>query len=185
MKKKPNLTNIDEYWSQKEIALVIWQVLNKIKRWLVVSSVDNGTCSLQLQLAVDLLTSVELDLKLMKKTVLSFGHWKIPNVWGHVNIIGEGAGQAVIQLKVQYGIDWNEMKDKPTHPYFDLVIKENYSYFRNKSHVNVKACFKYVAPPPKSMKQQIIIIYLIYYHQFLIFLRFTISVNICNLWNNK
>jgi len=89
--------------------------------------------------------NVSHNYNIQHDTLAAVHQFQIPNVWGHVNIIGEGAGQAVIQLKVQYGIDWNEMKDKPTHPYFDLVIKENYSYFRNKSHVNVKACFKWLA----------------------------------------
>jgi len=66
----------------------------------------------------------------------------IPNVWGHVNLIGQGAGQAVVQLAVQYGVDWQEMKDKPDRPYFDLHVDESYSNFRNKSHITVKACVR-------------------------------------------
>lgn len=67
---------------------------------------------------------------------------QIPNVWGHVNVIGRGAGQAVMQLKVQYGIDWEDLKDIPQRRYFDLYVEETYSHHRNKSHITVDACVK-------------------------------------------
>nr|CAH0103527.1 unnamed protein product [Daphnia galeata] len=73
------------------------------------------------------------------------GEGMIPNVWGHVNIIGQGAGQAVLQLKVQYGIDWEELNDVPKRRYFDLSIDENYSHFGNKSHVTIEACIRWLA----------------------------------------
>lgn len=57
-------------------------------------------------------------------------------------MIGRGAGQAVIQLKVQYGIDWEEMKDIPKRRYFELHVDETYSHFRNKSHVTVETCVR-------------------------------------------
>ena len=57
-------------------------------------------------------------------------------------MIGRGAGQAVMQLKVQYGIDWEELKDLSQRRYFDLYVEESYSHFRNKSHIRVDACVK-------------------------------------------
>lgn len=65
-------------------------------------------------------------------------------MWGHVNVIGRGAGQAVLQLNVKYGIDWEELRDLPKQAYFELHIDETYSNFRNKSHIQVKACVRYV-----------------------------------------
>ena len=70
---------------------------------------------------------------------------EIPNVWGHVNIIARGAGQAVLQLKVQYGVDWEDLRDRPKRPYFDLFIDETYSHFRNKSHISVETCVRWLA----------------------------------------
>uniref|UniRef100_A0A0P4XT60 Macroglobulin complement-related protein n=1 Tax=Daphnia magna TaxID=35525 RepID=A0A0P4XT60_9CRUS len=69
----------------------------------------------------------------------------IPNVWGHVNVVGRGAGQAVLQLKVQYGIDSDDLKDTPKKRFFDLHIDETYSHFRNKSHVTTEACVRWLA----------------------------------------
>lgn len=83
--------------------------------------------------------------KIEHDTLARVHRFKIPNVWGHVNILGQGAGQAVVQLDVQYGVDWEQMRDKPLMPYFDLHVDESYSYFRNKSHITVKACVRWLA----------------------------------------
>ena len=34
----------------------------------------------------------------------------IKNVWGHVNIFAKGTGQAVAQLDVNYGVDYEPFK---------------------------------------------------------------------------
>ncbi len=60
-------------------------------------------------------------------------------------MIGRGAGQAVLQLKVQYGIDWEELRDVPQRRYFDLHVDETYSHFRNKSHVTIETCVRWLA----------------------------------------
>lgn len=63
-------------------------------------------------------------------------------VWGHVNIEGRGAGQAVVQLDLSYGIDWEPFKDTgPVDP-FDLKIQEHFGG-RNKSILTIEACFRF------------------------------------------
>ena len=34
------------------------------------------------------------------------------NVWGHVNLYARGAGQAVAQLDLSYGVDYEPFKDR-------------------------------------------------------------------------
>ncbi|CAB4061936.1 unnamed protein product [Lepeophtheirus salmonis] len=36
------------------------------------------------------------------------------NVWGHVNLVAYGAGQALAQLDVNWGIDYEPFKDTPS-----------------------------------------------------------------------
>ena len=38
----------------------------------------------------------------------------IPNVWGHINIVATGAGQAIAQLDVNWGVDFEPFKDHPS-----------------------------------------------------------------------
>ena len=48
----------------------------------------------------------------MCQLLYSFNTFRIDatNVWGHVNIIAKGAGQAVAQLDVNYGVDYEPFK---------------------------------------------------------------------------
>ena len=34
----------------------------------------------------------------------------VPNVWGHVNLFARGAGQAVAQLDLTYGVDYQPFR---------------------------------------------------------------------------
>ena len=67
---------------------------------------------------------------------------QIPNVWGHVNFHATGAGRAVAQLDVNYGIDYEPFKDHPPEECFTLSINE-YFRGRNKSEIDVRSCFSW------------------------------------------
>ncbi|KAK3858623.1 hypothetical protein Pcinc_035182 [Petrolisthes cinctipes] len=68
----------------------------------------------------------------------------IQNVWGLVNIVANGAGQAILQLDVSYGVDWNELKKQPPVESFALTIYEDFSKFGNKSHCNIEVCARWI-----------------------------------------
>ena len=66
----------------------------------------------------------------------------IENVWGHVNLVATGAGQAIAQLDVNYGVDYEPFKDEPAQKCFNLTIEENPNrQSRNKSEISYKTCF--------------------------------------------
>ncbi len=66
----------------------------------------------------------------------------IPNVWGHINLVATGAGQAIAQLDVNWGVDYEPFKDHPARDCFNLTIQE-YFYGRNKSEIAIKSCFSW------------------------------------------
>ncbi|XP_037068259.1 CD109 antigen-like [Pollicipes pollicipes] len=69
----------------------------------------------------------------------------LPNVWGHVNVVGTGAGQAVVQLDVSYGFDRENLKDTPPVKSFELLVRENaVQEARNKSIIHVEACYRWM-----------------------------------------
>ncbi|CAL4102803.1 unnamed protein product [Meganyctiphanes norvegica] len=68
----------------------------------------------------------------------------ITNVWGLVNINAHGTGQAILQLDVSWGIDWETMKKQPPVESFDLVITERYPRFGNRSVGNIEICARWV-----------------------------------------
>ncbi|XP_037084851.1 CD109 antigen-like [Pollicipes pollicipes] len=53
------------------------------------------------------------------------------NVWGHLNVIGNGAGQAVVQLDVNYGVDTQNGIKRPPAKSFELSVREDFQRFRN------------------------------------------------------
>eukprot|EP00095_Tigriopus_kingsejongensis_P006650 maker-scaffold363_size195477-snap-gene-0.39 protein:Tk06650 transcript:maker-scaffold363_size195477-snap-gene-0.39-mRNA-1 annotation:"hypothetical protein DAPPUDRAFT_320142" len=66
----------------------------------------------------------------------------IPNVWGHMNVFAHGAGQAVAQLDVNYGVDYEPFKDQPATDCFKLSIQEHF-HGRNKSEITVLSCLSW------------------------------------------
>ena len=68
--------------------------------------------------------------------------FQIPNVWGHLNIIAKGSGQAVVQMDIDFGVDYDGFKDLAKIETFSLELKEFYSTFRNKSSITIQSCFQ-------------------------------------------
>ena len=66
----------------------------------------------------------------------------IPNVWGHINFHATGAGQAVAQLDINWGVDYEPRKDHPPEQCFNLTIHETFRG-RNKSEIDVKSCMSW------------------------------------------
>ena len=61
-------------------------------------------------------------------------------MWGHVNLVANGAGQAIAQLDVNWGIDYEPFKDAPPVDCFNLTVQE-FFHGRNKSEITIKSCF--------------------------------------------
>ena len=69
----------------------------------------------------------------------------IPNVWGTMKFHATGAGQAVVQLDQNYGIDYEPNKDIPPKDCFNLTIEEfPVISSRNKSEIVLKSCFAWL-----------------------------------------
>ena len=60
-------------------------------------------------------------------------------MWGHVNFHATGASLGVAQLDVNWGIDYEPLKDQPEQQCFNLTIDETFRG-RNKSEIDVKSC---------------------------------------------
>jgi capsule polysaccharide export protein KpsE/RkpR len=67
---------------------------------------------------------------------------QVPNVWGHLNVIAKGSGQAVVQMDISFGVDYERFKEMAKIETFKLEIKEFYSTFRNKSFITIQSCFR-------------------------------------------
>ncbi|TRY74425.1 hypothetical protein TCAL_00656 [Tigriopus californicus] len=78
--------------------------------------------------------------KIESENIAKMQRIDIPNVWGHINLVAHGAGQAIAQLDVNWGVDYEPFKDHPATDCFNLTIQE-YFHGRNKSEITIKSCF--------------------------------------------
>ncbi|ROT84000.1 hypothetical protein C7M84_022789 [Penaeus vannamei] len=65
-------------------------------------------------------------------------------------VVAEGAGQAVAQLEVSWGVDLERYLKRPARKYFELRVTEAYPNFRNKTLITTTACARWVAEDVSS-----------------------------------
>ncbi|XP_014294600.1 CD109 antigen isoform X1 [Halyomorpha halys] len=98
------------------------------------------------KLEVNLNSGVDPDFKhIIHITNSTFNNediFELKHIWGHVNIIGKGAGLALVQMDVSYGVDWEPLKDNPSRDNFNLRVREFYSHERNKSAITIETCMR-------------------------------------------
>uniref|UniRef100_T1K1D6 Alpha-macroglobulin receptor-binding domain-containing protein n=2 Tax=Tetranychus urticae TaxID=32264 RepID=T1K1D6_TETUR len=69
--------------------------------------------------------------------------FEIPKAYGPVIIRAQGSGLAIIQLDVQYNVDWPQFQIPPPIRAFTLDVKLR-SFGRNNSHINYRACSQWI-----------------------------------------
>ncbi|PNF42789.1 hypothetical protein B7P43_G13621 [Cryptotermes secundus] len=74
--------------------------------------------------------------------------FEVPNVWGHLNVISKGSGQAVVQMDINFGVDYEGFRELAIIETFNLEVKEFYSSFRNKSFITIQSCFRWLLEDP-------------------------------------
>ncbi|XP_076035144.1 CD109 antigen-like [Oratosquilla oratoria] len=72
----------------------------------------------------------------------SMRSFELSNIWGHINVVGHGSGQALVQLDYTYSVDKEFLLDVPPVPAFDFTIKTSYSG-RNNSRVHITTCSRW------------------------------------------
>ncbi|KAF8787021.1 CD109 antigen-like [Argiope bruennichi] len=65
--------------------------------------------------------------------------FEIDNAWGVVLVRAQGSGIALVQLSVQYNVDYPHLQTQPPVQAFDLKVK-GYYYGRNSSHIEISTC---------------------------------------------
>lgn len=63
----------------------------------------------------------------------------IPNPFGVIIVKAQGSGIAIVQLDVQYNVDWPHLQIQPPIRAFDLEVTATFTG-RNSSHINYRSC---------------------------------------------
>nr|BAR45622.1 macroglobulin complement-related 1 [Ammothea sp. RS-2014] len=64
---------------------------------------------------------------------------EIPNAWGVLSVKAEGSGMGILQLSMQYNVDWKRHQIAPPVPAFNLDVSALY-WGKNNSHIEIKSC---------------------------------------------
>ncbi|XP_076069383.1 CD109 antigen-like [Oratosquilla oratoria] len=84
-------------------------------------------------------------ITISNSSISKYRSFKIPNPWGHVYLRANGAGQALAQLEVSYGVDAPRYMKQPARKFFDLSVREHYHQANNKSRITTTVCARWVA----------------------------------------
>ncbi|RWS29912.1 CD109 antigen-like protein, partial [Leptotrombidium deliense] len=122
-------------WSSTQDTIVALQALIE---YSVQSKLREVT---DIEIVVDAPSSINTELKrhIGAKNLPRLQLYEIPNAYGPITVKAQGAGFAVVQLDVQYNVDWDHLKIPPPIPAFDLTVYYR-SFGRNHSHITFQAC---------------------------------------------
>lgn len=67
----------------------------------------------------------------------------IPNAFGAITVKAQGSGLAIVQLSVDYSVDWTMFQIQPPVRSYDLDVQATYTG-RNSSHINFKSCQRWI-----------------------------------------
>ena len=70
---------------------------------------------------------------------------QVPNPWGHVLLTSRGAGQALAQLTMTWGVDVTKELEQPARDFFSLRVSEYHHVPRNKSRITTTVCAQWTA----------------------------------------
>ena len=87
-------------------------------------------------------SNITMNIPIHSEGISAMRQIQIPNVWGHINFHATGAGQAIAQMDIVYGIDYEPFKDNPPEECFNLTIYETFRG-RNKSEIDVRSCMSW------------------------------------------
>lgn len=75
----------------------------------------------------------------------------IPNAHGILSVMAEGSGTGLVELDIQYNVDWPHLQIKPAIKSFDLEIRPTYSG-RNSSSMHMDICARWtlLSESPRS-----------------------------------
>ncbi|XP_053203111.1 CD109 antigen-like isoform X2 [Panonychus citri] len=88
-------------------------------------------------------------IEINSKNLARLQSFDIPRAYGPVIIRASGSGLAIIQLDVQYNVDWPQFQIPPPIRAFQLDVKLR-SFGRNNSHISYRACSQWILSEESS-----------------------------------
>lgn len=96
-------------------------------------------------------SSNDLDVNyvtLNDSNIIKLQQYDIHNVWGNLLVDGQGTGYALVQLRVEYNVEYPWLIRKPPYEAFNMSVQTRL-YGRNFSHIDYDVCLNWL---PKNLE---------------------------------
>ncbi|KAJ6219290.1 hypothetical protein RDWZM_005102 [Blomia tropicalis] len=129
----------DSGWATTEDTIVAMEALNQY------SINDRLRDVTDITVTIEAPTSVNFShvLHIGEDNISKMQSVDIPNAYGAITVKAQGSGVAIVQLNVEYSVDWKMFQIQPPIRSFDLDVIATYTG-RNSSHINFKSCQRWV-----------------------------------------
>jgi hypothetical protein len=122
-------------WSSTQDSIIAFQALIEYS----IQSRLRDVTDIDITIEVPSQSGFEKKLNIGQENLAQLQAYEIPNAYGPVIIKAQGSGLAIIQLDVQYNVDWPHLQIQPPVRAFDLNVQMQ-AYGRNSSHLVFRSC---------------------------------------------
>lgn len=122
-------------WGSTQDTIVAYQALIAYSVESRHRDVTNIEVSIEAPSSPSFLAKVDINKNNLSKLKL----FDLPNPYGHLIVKASGSGLAIVQLDVQYNVDWPKFQIPPPVQAFALEVTMR-AFGRNNSHITFKSC---------------------------------------------
>lgn len=126
-------------WSSTQDSVVAFQALIEYS----IKSRLRDVTDIDVTIEVPSNITFEKRLRIGQQNLAQLQAYEITNAYGPVIVKAQGSGLALIQLDVEYNVDWPHLQIQPPVRAFDLTV-QMHAYGRNSSHLVFRSCQRWV-----------------------------------------
>ncbi|KAL7648240.1 UNVERIFIED_CONTAM: hypothetical protein RMT77_000143 [Armadillidium vulgare] len=103
---------------------------------------DITNMNVEMEQSADPDTTIDISLS-KAENLAELQTFDLNGVFGHIDVVGRGSGQALLQLSYGYGVDIEDGLDVPPVPSFDFNLEARF-WGRNNSYVTITSCQRWI-----------------------------------------
>lgn len=126
-------------WSSTQDSIIAFQALIEYS----IQSRLRDVTNIDVTIEVPSVAGFEKKLHIGQQNLAQLQAYEIQNAYGPVIVKAQGSGLAIVQLDVEYNVDWPHLQIQPPIRAFDLNVYMH-AYGRNSSHLVFRSCQRWI-----------------------------------------
>lgn len=135
----------DGGWSSTQDSVIAFQALIEYS----IQSRLRDVTDIDVTIEVPSVAGFEKKLHIGQNNLARLQSYDIQNAYGPVIVKAQGSGLAIVQLDVEYNVDWPHLQIEPPVRSFDLNVYMT-AYGRNSSHLVYRSCQRWILTSESS-----------------------------------